>query len=917
MKRETVKEFVIGILRDAENLYFLKSKRVREFIPPTYETEKVSNESWDDLYSTEITLIEESKEALSYQSIIESWQHLKRVTKYDASLLADILIILSYTTPKNNRNVSLPSVTEKITESSKPQRTASRPRGLVKYWRDNSLKGKSPEQLNIRDVLLDQINLYSLLEHLWSYKEEAYSLIKARGIQINNVDVILSAKSTPQQIELQLLFSDTPKTEKWQFPTTFQREMMPALRGQKWPAIKRVLGLFHELELQNNIELLVTMVRYLYLASNDTQSIEHTIPLLEHLSYCRQPHRLATLTFAVELHLYRSPYEKDTIELLQYIESHAPKEGKRDLYPYWLYSAFYGIKSGISISYLMGGIKILNEFYHHITGADPKRLLDGIIDDCNDFDYETVEPIIYSIKIDEFYEGMAITIWKNASKLPGFCSVLSDALNLGFDEDKLFIYLKLFLYLPDWSEDRKLMLKKWEGFKKYLPAIKKSILDLDSDYLSKWYEHFNAYMRGDIHHDEVDRIIGLALIFANRLSGPPFIKESYSEDALVEYVQLPHPKSGELFLSVSDKALQSLEKSCVRENKSTIIGWGLNTLTYEEPSFAITALKDRPKQLAKTMQVIGPMNWQLRSKAVKELSKTIFFQKSYEKMDLNELVKAVKSSPAFALYNPIPKALTEYLSGKRMLSEAQIQRHWNTLRSRILPLCLQELQIIGERHLKQGFELTFNSNKDIKHALKLYHTLRKGESKRAFKKFIDEYLRKGNTEYILSHPLTRTWLDKHSKIDLNIWQQGIKEFFADGLDFQIEREPLEVLKIGSYAGTCLGIGGIWTESAVATLLDINKQVLYLRDKKGQMIARQILAISDDDQLVAFEVYPLNSKKEIKQAFLDYDTEFAKLLGIPLYEEEQDENADYEISLILAKNWWDDYAWDLKVDEEES
>jgi len=41
---------------------------------------------------------------------------------------------------------------------------------------------------------------------------------------------------------------------------------------------------------------------------------------------------------------------------------------------------------------------------------------------------------------------------------------------------------------------------------------------------------------------------------------------------------------------------------------------------------------------------------------------------------------------------------------------------------------------------------------------------------------------------------------------------------------------------------------------VARPLDVNKQVVYARDPHGAVIGRQLLAISEADELVCFSVY---------------------------------------------------------------
>ena len=119
----------------------------------------------------------------------------------------------------------------------------------------------------------------------------------------------------------------------------------------------------------------------------------------------------------------------------------------------------------------------------------------------------------------------------------------------------------------------------------------------------------------------------------------------------------------------------------------------------------------------------------------------------------------------------------------------------------------------------------------------------------------------------------------------------------------LERDPLEAFKLGSYVGSCLGLGGLCSYSASAVVLDINKQVLYARDTQQRVIARQLVAISRAGELACFRVYPEAAPPEVKALFGDYDRRFAAALGVPLAEED-----DADIELVLAMEWWDDGAF---------
>ena len=114
--------------------------------------------------------------------------------------------------------------------------------------------------------------------------------------------------------------------------------------------------------------------------------------------------------------------------------------------------------------------------------------------------------------------------------------------------------------------------------------------------------------------------------------------------------------------------------------------------------------------------------------------------------------------------------------------------------------------------------------------------------------------------------------------------------------------------MGTYVGSCLSLGGDYAYSALAVLLDLNKQVLYARDANGKVLGRQLVAISQNDELVCFEVYPVNASAAIKNLFFEYDIDFAKALDIDLYEGVKDPDPLYTIDQILSQDWWDDYPW---------
>ena len=117
-----------------------------------------------------------------------------------------------------------------------------------------------------------------------------------------------------------------------------------------------------------------------------------------------------------------------------------------------------------------------------------------------------------------------------------------------------------------------------------------------------------------------------------------------------------------------------------------------------------------------------------------------------------------------------------------------------------------------------------------------------------------------------------------------------------------ETDPQEMLKLGSYVGSCLTPGGVCDYSAVAITFDANKQVLYARDAKGKVVGRQLVTISKERELVCFGVYPTYASKEMKAFFECYDLTLAQYLGLRPFR-----GGEYEIEELHGLAWYDDGA----------
>ena len=71
-----------------------------------------------------------------------------------------------------------------------------------------------------------------------------------------------------------------------------------------------------------------------------------------------------------------------------------------------------------------------------------------------------------------------------------------------------------------------------------------------------------------------------------------------------------------------------------------------------------------------------------------------------------------------------------------------------------------------------------------------------------------------------------------------------------------------------------------------------------------MLARQLVAISDDDRLVPFSVYPSSTPPALLRSFREVDRQLAAALAI----EQIGADQRYSIENVLSQEWWDDGAW---------
>ena len=139
------------------------------------------------------------------------------------------------------------------------------------------------------------------------------------------------------------------------------------------------------------------------------------------------------------------------------------------------------------------------------------------------------------------------------------------------------------------------------------------------------------------------------------------------------------------------------------------------------------------------------------------------------------------------------------------------------------------------------------------------------------------------------------------------WLDGIGsrnvEIGGVTLALDLERDPLEVFRMGEPFQTCLSPGDFCFYSTIANAADINKRVLYARDHNGTIQGRCLLALTDQGHILTFHVYAHDHREAMEQAVGAFVLELSEAMGATI-------GSAGRVSTLVASNWLDDGPHDL-------
>jgi hypothetical protein len=151
----------------------------------------------------------------------------------------------------------------------------------------------------------------------------------------------------------------------------------------------------------------------------------------------------------------------------------------------------------------------------------------------------------------------------------------------------------------------------------------------------------------------------------------------------------------------------------------------------------------------------------------------------------------------------------------------------------------------------------------------------------------------------------REWLTRAERAGLNIevWVRGLRatvEVDGASIEFASERDPFEILKMGSYFDTCLSLEGndeVLAASVVVNALDINKQVVYGRLPDGTVVARKLIGATAAGQLAGYNTYVSYNREPMAAALAGLLEDFASECGLRL--------SDSATPEVLHEGYWYD------------
>jgi hypothetical protein len=776
-----------------------------------------------------------------------AWRALASVREWNAVTLGHVLAILRETVPALELPRDLPALGCEVRPPPGPRATAAHPRAF-RGTKSRPPKPRQPDPVDVRPYLLTRRHTDQVLQQL-GHPHGWNDGAGAAG-----------------------------------FEPAFVTYLLPLLRGEHH--VGAFAGLARALELHARPVLRAALVGVYLAAGDPVRALGWWTHVLAHDA--RQRVETAQLVSASGVARVAAPDAAFAAEIAQLAVDQR-------------WCVYRGLAGGAARAYIMSGIAL---------GALPASTTEDVPPGKADV------TVLVEATIDRLAEAMAgagdgelwrVQLWRLCGHQPELSDLLGSAAYLGLEPKAAFGLIQLAsstCWAPETAE------RDWRELARILPLLAEFAGRLRGDYQRKFVE-----LTGEVywwavdndHHvtDALAKTVDLCL----RVSQPPFATKAVvgivlPVMALVHADGVQSWRDREAISLAPDASWRVLEEACRRRNDAYVLLCGLDRLARFAPRLMVAAFATNPRALLQTADALAAISFEAAERVLADHAASPLADPALAQASIERLCELVTPIARTGGPNPIRRALRRHLAGEAALGDVQLRGHRDRIVAELDLVRLAAIRQAVERVLAARVGIETIETPTVRHALAMLSSV--DVHRRQLRRLLAATLA-GDTTWRLRHPRTIAWLAKHPTLDTAAWLDGIElrcEIAGLGeVRIAVEKEPLEALKLGTYVGSCLGRGGKLEYSAAAVVLDVNKQVVYARDARGAVVGRQLVAISEAEQLVCFSVYGTAPRELLEPVFRDYDQAFAARLARPVCVD------DYEIASILSHAWWDDMAWD--------
>ena len=680
-------------------------------------------------------------------------------------------------------------------------------------------------------------------------------------------------------------------------PARFHKTLWPVLirAGANEDRTRRALGLYWRLGMDHRTDVLSAAVRILLVFPLDN-AIDW-LELFARLPYDAQ-HAACVLLVETSVARWVSP-DGDG----EYIERNLRRMIEYPGGPVaWIFLYFTGLSRRLSREYLLFGLALAK------LRGDPGSI--RTLDTCPDFDRQVVRKLNGLIRTMRAYDRddalrIAHETWHLAPRFPGLLEIIQRLDTRGLSPEQVFQLLQIYIAATRWPDYNDEPGRLFGFFERYDRALRSDIVRVEPEYAVKYVNMMVVFGKEGYGRESPETLhVRAYRELALRLARPPFSRYDTIPAGIV-FALCVDPDQ----VAIPDSSLRNLEHMMRSDIARNLSERALLQLIEADSTFTRRAFHAFSRKLLGTVRLLGTLQSFARGRVIRAFIEHPLLSDAWNTAPIHDACRGVDAILARepGLSSPVAKQLHALVYRGEELSAVR-KAHYERCFRRDLDYSRLELL---DRMIRAKLAAQYPSPRPARdlHTLQMYSLLR--VNRKPLRKFLRSTNENG--DYIMDHPRTRDWLAAHSDFDQQLWFHGLRTTrrTPEGRELRLapETSTEEVLKMGTYVGSCLSLGGMYMYNPASVLLDVNKQVVFARDASGSFVARQLLAITKQNSLVCYDVYPDESQKEIVGAFRDYDLSFARALGLPLQDNDDDA---YEVECILSEDFYDEYPWDLTV-----